>query len=154
VEHVGEPLGRRQRLEHHEQGEADGVGEQRLVLGVDGVGAVHDRIGQALVERLLAARLARPQHVERHAADGGDEPGLEVVDRVGVRAAEPDPRLLHGVVGLARRAEHPVRDRAHPGPVLLEPLCQPVVFVHRSPDPPWPPDVTCHVFVSPRVFPA
>ena len=33
---------------------------------------------------------------------------LEAVDLAGVRAAEPDPRLLDGVVGLGERAEHPV----------------------------------------------
>ena len=35
----------------------------------------------------------------------------EVFDRFGVGAREPQPRLLHGVLGLARRAEHAVRDR-------------------------------------------
>ena len=39
---------------------------------------------------------------------------------------EPQPGLLDGVVGLAERAEHPVGDRAQAGPVLLEPLGQPV----------------------------
>jgi hypothetical protein len=34
VPHEGEPLGRRQRLEHHEQGQTDRVGEERLVLGL------------------------------------------------------------------------------------------------------------------------
>jgi hypothetical protein len=58
VEDVGEPLCRRQRLEHDEQREADGVGEQRLVLGVGAVWAVDDRVGQVCVEWLLASRLA------------------------------------------------------------------------------------------------
>jgi hypothetical protein len=57
VEDVGEPL-RRQRLEHDEQRQADGVGEQRLVLRVDAVCAVDDRVRQMLVERLLARRPA------------------------------------------------------------------------------------------------
>ena len=43
----------------------------------------------------------RAEHVERNASDSGDKPGFEVVDLAGVRAAEPDPRLLDGVVGLA-----------------------------------------------------
>jgi hypothetical protein len=35
VEHEREPLRRRQRLEHDEQRQTDGIGEQRLVLGID-----------------------------------------------------------------------------------------------------------------------
>ena len=35
VQHEGQPLGRRERLEHDEQREADRVGEQRFVLGVE-----------------------------------------------------------------------------------------------------------------------
>jgi hypothetical protein len=35
VQHEREPLGRRQRLEDHEQREPDRVGEQRPLLGVD-----------------------------------------------------------------------------------------------------------------------
>ena len=51
---------------------------------------------------------------------------------LGVGAAEPEPGLLHGVVRLAQRAEHPVGHRPQVGAVGLEPLRQPVVFVHRS----------------------
>jgi hypothetical protein len=132
-EDVGEPLRRRQRLGH---------GEQRLVLGVGAVGAVDDRVRQAGVEGLLAARLAGAEHVERHASDGGDEPGFELVAPAGVRAAEPDPRLLDGVVGLARGAQRPVADGPQPGPVLLESCCQPLALVHRSGDPSRAPNVT------------
>jgi hypothetical protein len=49
VEDVGEPLCRRQ---------ADGVGEQRLVLRVDAVCAVDHRVRQVCVEWPLASRLA------------------------------------------------------------------------------------------------
>jgi hypothetical protein len=55
VEDVGEPLCRRQRLEHDEQHEADGVGEQRLVLRVDTVCAVDDRVRLNMTSRLGAA---------------------------------------------------------------------------------------------------
>jgi hypothetical protein len=58
VEHEREPLGGAQRLEHHEQRETDGVGDQRLVLGVGAVGAVDDRLGHVHAERLLASRVA------------------------------------------------------------------------------------------------
>jgi hypothetical protein len=46
---------RRQRLEHDEQHEADGVGEQRLVLRVDTVCAVDDRVRLNMTSRLGAA---------------------------------------------------------------------------------------------------
>ena len=49
-----------------------------------------------------------------------------------VGAAQPEPRLLHGVVGLAGRAQHPLRHRAQMTPVLLELLGLPLCRVHRS----------------------
>jgi hypothetical protein len=58
VQDVGEPLCRLQCLEHDQQREADGVSEQRLVLRVDAVCAVDDRVGQACFDRHLAARPA------------------------------------------------------------------------------------------------
>ena len=102
-----------------------------LVLGIDGVVAEHDRVGHVRAERVLAPRLARAQHVEAHPRDDRRQPAAEVLDVAGVGAAEPDPRLLHGVVGLGARAEHPVRDRPQVGPVRLELLGQPSCLVHR-----------------------
>ena len=56
----------------------------------------------------------------------------EVLDVARVRAAESQPRVLNRVVGLAQRAEHPVRDRPQVRALLLELLGQPVVLIHRS----------------------
>ena len=50
VQDEGEPLGRSQRIEYHEQGGAYRVGQQRFALGVDGV----DGIRHVSVQRLLA----------------------------------------------------------------------------------------------------
>jgi hypothetical protein len=44
------------------------------VLGVAAVDALDDRVGQALVQRLLAPRFARAQHVQAHARDDGGQP--------------------------------------------------------------------------------
>jgi hypothetical protein len=57
VQHEREPLGRT-ALEHDEQRQADRVRQQRLVLGVDPVGAVDDRVRHVDAERLLAPHLA------------------------------------------------------------------------------------------------
>ena len=45
---------------------------------------------------------ARAQHVEAHAGDDRRQPAAQVLDVARVGAAEPQPGLLHGVVGLAR----------------------------------------------------
>jgi len=130
VQHERQPLGRRQRFEDNEQRQPDRIGQDGLVLGVDPVRATDDRVGHADVERLLAPRSPRAQHVE--ADPGGDrrQPATEVLNLAGVRSARPEPRLLHGVVRLAQRAEHPERHRPQVGPVLLEPLRQPLVLAH------------------------
>ena len=54
VQHEGDAFGRRERLEHHQQREADGVGQQRSVLRARSVGAVDDWLGHVR----LAPRLA------------------------------------------------------------------------------------------------
>ena len=126
VQHVGEALGGTQRLQDHEQSEADRVGEQRLVLRV-ALGARDQRIGHMHRKRFLALRLARAQHAQRHAGDHRGQPRAHVLDlaRVGARCAQPG--LLHGVVGLADRSEHAIGDGAQVGAVCLELGCQLVV---------------------------
>jgi hypothetical protein len=42
------------------------------------------------------------------------------------------PALLDRVVGVAQRAEHPVRHRPQPRAARLEPPGQPVFYVHWS----------------------
>ena len=54
------------------------------------------------------------------------------------------PGLLKRVVCVARRAEHPIRDGAQPRPLLLEPLDDEVVLIHRSHDPADGSDVTAN----------
>jgi hypothetical protein len=46
------------------------------------------------------------------------------------RSPQPEPRPLHGVVGLAQRAEDAVGDRAQLGPLAVELVGQ-LEFVHR-----------------------
>jgi hypothetical protein len=53
-----------------------------------------------------------------------------VLDIVRVGTCEPQPGVLHGVVGLAERAEHPVGDRAEMRPVLLELVGEPFLLIH------------------------
>ena len=75
----------------------------------------------------------RAQHVEADAADDRRQPPAEVRRPRGVGAAQPQPRLLHGVLGLGDRAEHPVGDRPQLRAVLLELLGQPVAIVTSHP---------------------
>jgi hypothetical protein len=89
VQDEREPLGRVQRLEDHEQRQADGVGQQRLVLEVGAVGAVDDRLGHMSVQGLLVPRSSRAQYVQRHARDNGRQPFTEVLHLVRVGAAQP-----------------------------------------------------------------
>ena len=67
---------------------------------LDPVPAAHDRLGHApargLAQGLLAPWAVRAQHVEAHPADGRGEPPAQVLDAVGVRAAEPEPGFLDG----------------------------------------------------------
>jgi hypothetical protein len=142
VEHERQALGRREGVEHHEQGEAHGVLHQHAVLGVGRRLGVDDRVGEAGVEPVLAPGRPGPQQVEAHTGDDRGEPAADVVDAVGAGAVGPQPRLLQGVVGLVERAEHPVGDGPQLAPLGGEPFRQPVpILVHP-----------CHIPRSGRVI--
>jgi hypothetical protein len=121
VQHERDPFGGRERLEHHEQRQADRARERRLLGGVDGVRSGFGRPGRAEPDRLLAPGLSRSQHVEAHACGHGREPAAEVRDLARPGAVEPEPRLLHRVLSLARGTEHAVGEylfgEARPGGV-------------------------------------
>ena len=95
MQHESEPLRWRQRIEYHEQREADRVGQERFTFGV---AAAHNRLRQ----RLLAPRLARAQHVQADARDDGRQPSAKVLDAARVSAAELQPRLLDSVLRLGQ----------------------------------------------------
>ncbi len=131
MQHERHALGRRQRLEHYEQREPHGVGEQRLLLGMATVFLAHGRLENVRTQRLLGARLARAQHVETHACHHCGQPPAEVCHVTRVGAAEPDPSFLDGIIRLAPRAEHAVSRRTQVRAVRLELFGQPVGTVHR-----------------------
>jgi hypothetical protein len=58
VQHEGESLGRRQLLEHDEQGQPDGVGQHGLLLGVGALGRRDDRIRQLRVHQIFTTSRA------------------------------------------------------------------------------------------------
>ena len=135
MQHEGDPFGRRQRLEHDEQRQADIVGKLGLALGIGSRAAWPAAGSRLAVQRLLAPRLARAQGVEADAGDHRGQPAAEIVDAGGIGAAQPQPGFLHGIVGLARRAQHAVGDPLQMAAVGLELLGQPFFFFHRSHSP-------------------
>ena len=54
VQHERQPLGRGERLQHHQQRQPHRVGQHGLLFGVDTVRVADDRVGHVHVERLLA----------------------------------------------------------------------------------------------------
>jgi len=99
VEDEGDPLGGRQCFEHDEEREADRVCYNCFALRVHPSVGADDWLGDAGVQGLLAAGLARAQHVETDACDDGRQPAAQVGDIAGVRSAETEPAFLNGVVG-------------------------------------------------------
>jgi hypothetical protein len=128
MEHERKPLRGAQRIEHDEQRRTDRLGEHRLALDIVVVG---HRLGNLRRDRLLAARLARAQHVEADTCDDGRQPAAEVLDLRRVGAAQPQPGFLDGILGLRARAEHAVGDCAQVCAVRLEAFGQKFLLVHR-----------------------
>jgi len=102
VKHEGDPLARGEPVEDDVQGEADGVGERdvvrRIVDGLPEFDVVHGYRG------------AGAQPVQAQPGGHRRQPGRQIADR-GVGPVQPQPRLLHDVLGLGVVAEHPASDR-------------------------------------------
>jgi hypothetical protein len=88
VQHEGQALGRRQRVEHDEQRQADRVGEERLVLWIGFEVGADDGLRQPAADVVLTARTARAQEVEADAGHDRRQPRPQVVHRSRVRTAE------------------------------------------------------------------
>ena len=127
MQHESRPLRRRQRVEHDQQGKADGIRQPSFLFGV---AFGRQRFG-LVADRLLAARFPGAQHVEGDAGDDGGEPGVAVFDLPALGPHQPDPGLLHRILGLARRAEHAIGERLQPAAAPRELLAQRLSFVHR-----------------------
>jgi hypothetical protein len=134
--HESHAFGGRQLLEHHEQCQANQVGQQRFALGVVIPGGGLRPVRGRGLQGLLAARFAAPQQVEADAGGHRCQPPLQVVDVVVVRTAEPQPRLLDGVLRLGARAEHAVGDRPQVAPGWPR-IALPEVFFRPSVTFPW-----------------
>ncbi len=130
-----EPFSGRQPVEHHEQCDAYRVGQQRLTFGITAVIARDDRIRLVRVQGVLTPGGARPEHVQAYPRDHRRQPAAEVLDLAALRATEPKPALLDGVVRLVDRAEHPVGHSPQVRTVSLELVCQHLFRVH------------CHILV-------
>jgi hypothetical protein len=128
VEHERQSFRRLQLLEDDEQRQADRVGEHRVRLGpfVLRTERADDRIRHVHVQGILPARRSRSQHVQAHARHDRRQPSPQVVDTTDIRAAQSDPGFLDGVLRLADRSEHAIRDRPHVRSVLFELLGEPL----------------------------
>ena len=120
VQHERQSLGRGQRVQHDQQRQPDRVGEQRLVLGIGAFVDADDRLRQPVARRVFRARAAGAEHVDADPPDHGRQKPADVLDRLRARAADPQPRLLDGILGLADRAQHPVGHRLQLPAVALE----------------------------------
>jgi len=132
VQHERDPLGGGELFEYHEECETDRVGQERLLLGVDPILATHGGRGSEVAEWLLTPRPAGAQHVQAHSRDDRCQPSAEIFHAGRIGAAQMEPGLLHRVVRVTQRPEHPIGHCPQAGPVGLELLCQPFVLVHWS----------------------
>ena len=103
VEDEGDPLAGLEPVEHDEQRDANGVGEDRLLGRVRCAGGGRrDRIPGVVRElrQVFAPGRPRTEHVETDPGDHRREPAVEVGDLAGVAAVQAQPGLLDGVLGL------------------------------------------------------
>jgi hypothetical protein len=152
VQHERDPLGRAERVKYHQQRQPDRVGQHRLLLGTADVGRAGAEAGHrvglevllGVARPLFPARPPRAEHVQAHPRRDRGQPAVQVRDIVRARPGGAQPGLLHRVVGVTGRAEHPVGHRPQPSAVPLEPLGQRLV-VH--------PPVTVTLLASGSVIP-
>jgi hypothetical protein len=126
VQDERQPLARAQRVEHHEQGEADRIGQRHLLVRRRVLGGRHHQVRGFLPVGGFGAGSAGSQQVQAEAADHGGQPARQVGDGRLVLADETHPGILDDVLGVGVRAQHAVRDGAQPVALGLERLGHPV----------------------------
>ncbi len=99
VEHEGDPLGRRQRLEDYLEDEADRISQERFLFGIEARSAGGSPAGH----RTFASRLSGAEHIQADAGDDCRQPAAQVLDLARPGAAHPQPGLLNGVLGFGAR---------------------------------------------------
>ncbi|HEY6237086.1 MAG TPA: hypothetical protein VIW69_18430, partial [Candidatus Elarobacter sp.] len=103
MQHERDAFRRAERFEHDQQREADRVRQHRFVLGpLFGRGFTRARV---VGDQLLAAALARTQHVEADAGDDGRQPAAEVRYLSGIGTTDAHPRFLERVFSVAPRSD-------------------------------------------------
>jgi hypothetical protein len=130
MEHKGEALGWRKRVQDDQQRKANRVGKLRFFLGVDPTRISGDGLGQGCFQGLLAPHFTRAQHIKANPGDRPRQPCTRVLERASVCSDEVKPGLLYSVLCLGKGAEHPIGYCLQLGTLHLEALNQPVVFIH------------------------
>ncbi len=92
------PFRGRQHLKDHEHRDADRVRDFR-----DAPSLVASQDFPSSGDRLFAAHLPRAQHVQAHASHHGRQPSPEIFNPVRIGSRQPQPGLLHGIVGFDQR---------------------------------------------------
>ena len=109
-----------QGVQNHEQRHSDRVGQHRLMLGIDVADGVDDGIRHLGDELFRWPSPAASQGVQADPCHHGRQPRVEVVHLAGVDAGQPQPRFLHGILGVDDRAQHAVGHRTQMRPGGLE----------------------------------
>jgi hypothetical protein len=104
MQHECDPLRRRQGLEHNQHRNADGIRDQLSALQIVGRGeSLHFGIDRDFTPRLPSA-----EHVDADARNDCREPAGKIVNAACAGTHNPKKALLHRVIGLGLRTEHPV----------------------------------------------
>ena len=98
----------------------DRIGQQGLLLRIDGLRGREARGRSVFVERLLGVGAAGPQHVQADVSDDRGQPAAHVAHVADLGTVHPQPRLLNRILGLGHRAKHSVGHRIQVRPMLLE----------------------------------
>jgi hypothetical protein len=80
VRDKGQPLSGSQNFEDHEEGQTDGVSQNRFVLGIDADITAGERLGSPDVQGLFASHFARTQDVEAYSRHHRRQPSADVLD--------------------------------------------------------------------------
>ncbi len=128
MQNEGHALGGIESVEHHAEGEADRLGGREFALDIE-------RSSDALefvLPGYFAPDVAAAQLIETEAGHDRGEPGGDIVDAFPIPRGQPQPGLLHGVLGIGATGENTARDAEKAGALAFELDQQIVIKRHRS----------------------
>ncbi len=132
VQHECNAFCGRQRIQHDQQSNADGIDENGFFLRSIAGSDCRNVSTRVIGRQFLAPAFAPFERIETNACNHRREPGFEICNSCKVGTADAQPTFLQRVVGFGSGSQYSLRDAQQAGASRLETLREPFRIFQRN----------------------